>query len=169
MGNALRPAHYLAIPPSLFETVIQGLGNAGVAQNSGVIVEKPFGRDLASARELNRVAHSVFPEDSIFHIDNFLGKETIMNILYFRFANSFLEPIWNRNYPTNSKKPTRRSLQERRYQFSHAGAPSKRFFFGPARCGSRICVDQIFCHFVAKRRNLLFVVRLRHTPLREPL
>ena len=98
LGCARRPAHYLAIPPSLFETVIKGLGAANLAEHARVIVEKPFGRDLASARELNHVAHSVFPENSIFRIDHFLGKEAIMNILYFRFSNSFLEPIWNRNY-----------------------------------------------------------------------
>jgi glucose-6-phosphate 1-dehydrogenase len=88
LGDAKRPAFYLAIPPALFETVINGLGDAGLAENGRVIVEKPFGRDLASAIELNRVARRVFPEDSIYRIDHYLGKEAIMNILYFRFANS---------------------------------------------------------------------------------
>jgi glucose-6-phosphate 1-dehydrogenase len=98
LGGLRRPAHYLAIPPSLFGTVIEGLSGAGLTHDARIIVEKPFGRDLASARELNRIVRSAFAEPAIFRIDHFLGKEEIMNLLYFRFANSFLEPIWNRNY-----------------------------------------------------------------------
>jgi glucose-6-phosphate 1-dehydrogenase len=98
LGSAEHPLHYLAIPPSLFETVVRGLGASGCAQGARVVVEKPFGRNLASAQQLNRTLHEVFDEPRIFRIDHFLGKEPVQNLLVFRFANTFLEPIWNRNY-----------------------------------------------------------------------
>jgi len=98
LGAACRPLHYLAIPPSLFETVAQGLGRAHCARDARIVVEKPFGRNLASARELNATLHQVFQESQIFRIDHYLGKEPVQNLLVFRFANTFLEPIWNRRY-----------------------------------------------------------------------
>jgi glucose-6-phosphate 1-dehydrogenase len=98
LGSATAPTHYLAIPPALFAAVITQLSASGCAAGARVVIEKPFGHDLATARALNQTLHAVLPEGSIFRIDHFLGKEAVENLLYFRFANTFLEPIWNRNY-----------------------------------------------------------------------
>jgi glucose-6-phosphate 1-dehydrogenase len=98
LGSAEHPAHYLAIPPSLFGTVVERLGQSGCADGARVVIEKPFGHDRASAQVLNDTLHTVFPESSIFRIDHYVGKEAVENLLFFRFGNTFLEPIWNRNY-----------------------------------------------------------------------
>lgn len=98
LGSRKAPLFYLAIPPSMFVPVVEGLQKAGLSSGARVMIEKPFGHDLASAQKLNQVLHGIFPEQALFRIDHFLGKEALQNLLYFRFANTLFEPVWNRNY-----------------------------------------------------------------------
>ena len=101
LKDARRPLHYLAIPPSLFATVVGGLAQQGAGVNARLVVEKPFGRNRESARQLDRILDRLFPEDNIFRIDHYLGKEPVQNILYTRFANAMFEQIWDRTYIDN--------------------------------------------------------------------
>jgi glucose-6-phosphate 1-dehydrogenase len=124
LGSATRPAHYLAIPPVLFGLVVEQLGKSGCANGARVIIEKPFGRDLASAQELNRILLSYFDESRIFRIDHYLGKEAVQNLLFFRFSNSFLEPIWNREHVASIQVTMAENfgVQGRGFFYEEAGA-----------------------------------------------
>jgi len=124
LGSAKQPLHYFAIPPSLFGVAAEGLAKSGCGDNARLVVEKPFGHDLASADELNRILHQYFPEDRIFRIDHYLGKEPVQNIVYTRFANPIFEPIWNRTYVRSIQITMAEEfgVQDRGHFYDEAGA-----------------------------------------------
>jgi glucose-6-phosphate 1-dehydrogenase len=124
LGKATQPLHYLAIPPSTFGAVAEGLAKSGCGDNARLVVEKPFGHDLDSARELNRILHQYFPEPRIFRIDHYLGKEPVQNILYTRFANPIFEPIWNRTFIRNIQitMAEKFGVQDRGHFYDETGA-----------------------------------------------
>jgi len=124
LGSAKQPLHYFAIPPSLFGVAAEGLAKSGCGDNARLVVEKPFGHDLASADELNRILHQYFPEDRIFRIDHYLGKEPVQNIVYTRFANPIFEPIWNRTYVRSVQITMAEEfgVQDRGHFYDEAGA-----------------------------------------------